>query len=152
MKGWPAPGDPAQCFEVCVLAHPAGLPPDVLALFVYGTLMRDGCRRDFLNGQAFLGPARTQPLYDLLDLGAHPGLVRRQADGRAIEGELYEVLTTLVRVLDEVEGAPTLFRLEPVAIEGAAGPVFAYLYQPAAAGVPRYPGQRWDNTRSGGSS
>jgi gamma-glutamylcyclotransferase (GGCT)/AIG2-like uncharacterized protein YtfP len=90
-------------------------------------------------------------LYDLRDLGAHPGLVRRRADGRSIEGELYDVPTTLVRVLDEVEGAPTLFRLEEVAIEGAVGPVFAYLYQPAPAGVPRYPGRRWDSTRSGGS-
>jgi gamma-glutamylcyclotransferase (GGCT)/AIG2-like uncharacterized protein YtfP len=134
------------------LAHPVVLPADVFTLFVYGTLMRDGCRHGLLAGQRCLGPARTQPCYDLLDLGAYPGLIRREPDGRSIAGELYECPVARVAVLDEAEGAPTLFRLEPVGIEGAAGPVFAYLYQPAPAGVPRYPGQRWDNRNDGGSA
>jgi gamma-glutamylaminecyclotransferase len=134
------------------LAHPVDLPAELFTLFVYGTLMRDGCRHGLLAGQRCLGPARTRPLYDLLDLGAYPGLVRREPHGRSIAGELYEVPVAKVAFLDEAEGAPTLFRLEPIAIEGVPGPVLAYLYQPAPSGVPRYPWQRWENRKGGGRS
>lgn len=131
------------------------LPPtgtssgDHLRLFVYGTLMRDGCRHRVLAGQPFLGAARTQPHYDLLDLKAYPGLIRCESKGRMIEGELYEVTADLVPVLDRIEGAPTLFRLESVELEDGAGPVVAYFYQSPAVGLPRYPAGRWDNTRRG---
>jgi gamma-glutamylaminecyclotransferase len=130
----------------------SALPPDPYTLFVYGTLMRDGCRRGVLAGQRFLGPARTLPLYDLLDLGAYPGLVRAGTDGRAVVGELYEVARALLGKLDEIEGAPQLFRLEPVAVDGVRGVVFAYFYQPHPAGVPGYAPERWDNARTGGRS
>jgi gamma-glutamylaminecyclotransferase len=134
------------------LAHPVVLPAEVFTLFVYGTLMHDGCRCGVLAGQRCLGPARTRPFYDLLDLGAYPGLVRREPDGRSIVGELYEVPVAQRAILDDIEGAPTPFRLEPIAVEGVAGLVFAYLYQPALSGVPRYPGERWANRKGGGSS
>jgi gamma-glutamylaminecyclotransferase len=119
-------------------------------LFVYGTLMRDGSRSGLLNGQRFLGPVRTPPLYELLDLGAYPGMIRARGCGRVVAGELYEVAAALVGLLDKVEGAPELFRLDPVEAEYTRGPVFAYLYQPHPAGIPGYACQRWDNTRCGG--
>jgi gamma-glutamylcyclotransferase (GGCT)/AIG2-like uncharacterized protein YtfP len=118
-------------------------------LFVYGTLMRDGARHAALAGQRFLGEARTEPCYALLDLGEHPGLVRREPGGRAVCGELYEVAGGLLAELDEIEGAPELFRLGPVAVAGRAGPVSAYFYQPAPGGLPTYGAERWDNRRSG---
>jgi gamma-glutamylcyclotransferase (GGCT)/AIG2-like uncharacterized protein YtfP len=105
-----------------------------------------------LAGQRFLGEARTRPSYELLDLGAHPGLVRREPEGRSVAGELYEVAVDQVPLLDEIEGAPALFRLEPIALEGVQGPAFAYFYQPAPAGIPRYPGERWQNSTRGGSA
>jgi gamma-glutamylcyclotransferase (GGCT)/AIG2-like uncharacterized protein YtfP len=112
--------------------------------------MHDGSRRGLLDGQRFLGPARTLPLYELLDLGAYPGMVRARDSGRVVAGELYEVAAALVGLLDKVEGAPELFRLEPAAVEDFPGPVFAYLYQPHPAGIPGYACQRWDNARNGG--
>jgi gamma-glutamylcyclotransferase (GGCT)/AIG2-like uncharacterized protein YtfP len=118
-------------------------------LFVYGTLMRDGQRHHALAGQRFLGEARTEPRYALLDLGEYPGLVRREPGGRAVCGELYEVEGRLLPELDEIEGAPDLFRLGPVAVVGRAGPVYAYFYQPAPHGLPTYEAERWDNRRSG---
>ena len=39
--------------------------------------------------------------------------------------------------------APTLFRLEGVAIEGQDGPVSAYLYQRSVEGTPLCSGGRW---------
>jgi gamma-glutamylcyclotransferase (GGCT)/AIG2-like uncharacterized protein YtfP len=117
-------------------------------LFVYGTLMRDGSRHAALAGQRFLGEARTEPRYALLDLGEYPGLVRREPGGRSVTGELYEVEDGLRATLDEIEGAPGLFRLKPVAVVGRAGPVYAYFYQPAPHGLPTYEGERWDNRRA----
>jgi gamma-glutamylaminecyclotransferase len=116
---------------------------DLFPLFVYGTLMRGGVRHHLLADQRFLGEARTLPLYALFDLGAYPGMVRRAADGRAVAGELYEVAVGLIPRLDSAEGAPTLFRLEPVAVDGCDGAVSAYLYQRSVEGAPLCSGDRW---------
>jgi gamma-glutamylcyclotransferase (GGCT)/AIG2-like uncharacterized protein YtfP len=121
-----------------------------MTLFVYGTLLSDGCRAGLLAGQRFRGTARTRPRYALLDFGAHPGLVEVTDGGRTVEGEVYEVAMELVPVLDRVEGAPDLFRLGPVEVEGYAGPMYAYFYQPDRRGIPLFPGARWDNRRGRG--
>ena len=120
---------------------------DPFTLFVYGTLMRGGVRSRLLAGQRFRGEGRTLPCYGLFDLGDYPGMVRLGAGGAAVSGELYEVASELVPALDREEGAPTLFRLEPVEIEGG-GTAFAYLYQGPVAGRPPCPGPR--RTRRGG--
>jgi gamma-glutamylcyclotransferase (GGCT)/AIG2-like uncharacterized protein YtfP len=116
-------------------------------LFVYGTLMRDGCRSAVLDQQRYLGPARTRPQYRLLDLGEYPGLVCWDQDGWSIEGELYEVHAGLLPVLDRVEGAPWLFRLDLVELEQPAELVLAYLYQQGGPATPLFSSQRWDNKR-----
>src|SRR5947209_4255302 len=121
--------------------HPQGPSParaEPFRLFVYGTLMCDGCRHRVLAGQRFLGEARTRPHYTLLDLGEYPGLVRHDSEGRCIRGELYEIEAGLLSELDDIEGAPVLFRLEPVSLEGCPGPVYAYFYQPPSGGLLRY--------------
>jgi gamma-glutamylaminecyclotransferase len=117
----------------------------VVVLFVYGTLMRGGARHRVLVGQRFLGEARTCPHYALFDLGAYPGLVLSEAEGRSIHGELYEIDADLIARLDRIEGAPSLFRLEPILIDGYAGGVFAYFYQPSTEGLPLCAGDRWKN-------
>ena len=81
---------------------------DPVHLFVYGTLMRGGCRSAVLAGCEFLGPARTRPAFRLLDLGAYPGLVDGHA---AIDGELYAVSAGVWRSL-----GPQLDTIEGVAI------------------------------------
>jgi gamma-glutamylcyclotransferase (GGCT)/AIG2-like uncharacterized protein YtfP len=116
-------------------------------LFVYGTLMRGGRYHRVLRGQRFVGPAWTLPQYALLDLGAYPGLVCREDDGRPVAGEVYEVSAAVLPRLDAVEGSPELFRLGRVLLEGVEGVVYAYFYQPSAAGVPPVAGERWDSRR-----
>jgi gamma-glutamylaminecyclotransferase len=123
------------------------VPADPFRLFVYGTLMRGGRYHRILDGQRFLGPARTLPRYALLDLGAYPGLVHRPEDGRVVGGEVYEVAVALLPRLDATEGAPELFRLGSVALEGVEGLVYAYFYQRGFAGVPLVAGERWENRR-----
>lgn len=115
-------------------------------LFVFGTLMTDGPRHYALAGARFLGPARTRPNVQLLDLGPYPGLVHAPDGGRSVVGELFEVPLHLLPQLDEIEGAPTLFRLEAVLLEGQDQPVFAYFYQQLSTGV-LYTAERWDNSR-----
>jgi gamma-glutamylcyclotransferase (GGCT)/AIG2-like uncharacterized protein YtfP len=124
-------------------------PDDSFLLFVYGTLMRGGVRHRLLAGQHFLGEARTPARYALFDLGAYPGMVRRDAGGRAVSGELYEVAVGRISALDAAEGAPTLFRREPVEVEGRDGPVVAYLYQRSVEGASPCPGGRWVNGGGG---
>ncbi len=114
-------------------------------LFVYGTLMSDGCRAVVLEQQRFLGPARTRPQYRLLDLGEYPGLVSWDGEGWAIEGELYEVHPGLLPVLNRIEGSPWLFRLDLVELEEPAELVLAYLYQQSDPATPLFPERRWDN-------
>jgi broad specificity phosphatase PhoE/gamma-glutamylcyclotransferase (GGCT)/AIG2-like uncharacterized protein YtfP len=116
-------------------------------LFVYGTLKRGGVRHVALAGQLLLGAARTTPRYELLDLGAYPGLVRAAA-GRPVEGELYEVGLETLPGLDAAEGAPALFRLDLVELLDDGGPAFAYFYQPEPGGARPCAAPRWDNAAS----
>jgi gamma-glutamylcyclotransferase (GGCT)/AIG2-like uncharacterized protein YtfP len=116
------------------------------ALFVYGTLKRGGVRHHLLANQPFLGEARTLPYYALFDLTHYPGLVHRPAEGRSIRGELYRVETRLLARLDRAEGAPTWFRLEPVALEGVDGPAYAYFYQGGIEGRALCANDCWVNS------
>ncbi len=117
----------------------------VVILFVYGTLMRGGVRHRVLAGQRFLGEARTRTQYALFDLGAYPGLVHAPSEGQAIHGELYEIDADLIPRLDRIEGAPSLYRLGPILIEGCTGEVCAYFYQGGIERFARCQDNRWKN-------
>jgi gamma-glutamylcyclotransferase (GGCT)/AIG2-like uncharacterized protein YtfP len=119
---------------------------DRFKLFVYGTLMRGGVRHRVLADQRFLGEAQTRPCYVLLHLGDYPGLIHCAEKGRAIHGELYEVVDSLRKQLDALEGAPHLFRLEPVLLQRPEGEVEAYFFQPDSTGLSLYGDDRWRNS------
>jgi gamma-glutamylcyclotransferase (GGCT)/AIG2-like uncharacterized protein YtfP len=65
----------------------------------------------------------------------------------AVHGELYEVAGSMVTQLDEIEGAPSLFRLEPVEVEGMDREVFAYFYRQDTRGLPLCQDGRWRNRK-----
>lgn len=113
-------------------------------LFVYGTLKRGGIRHGTIARARYLGAARTRAGYALYDLGHYPGMVRED-DGGRVEGELYEVSSALVPVLDAVEGAPSLFRLAEVEVEGQDRPARSYLFAGDVTGRPKVESGRWDN-------
>jgi gamma-glutamylaminecyclotransferase len=92
---------------------PPGPPTTV---FVYGTLLRGGSGHHHLAGGRFLGPARTEPAWTLIDLGAYPAL--RPGGSSPIPGELYAVDDALLAALDRWEEVPTLYRRTAVALEG----------------------------------
>lgn len=105
--------------------------------------MRGGVRHGVLSGQRLLGEARTCAHYALFDLGDYPGLVHSESDGKAIQGELYEIDAGLIERLDRIEGSPSLFRLEPIRIEDHTGEVFAYFYQESIEGCSPCAEDRW---------
>jgi gamma-glutamylaminecyclotransferase len=77
-------------------------------LFVYGTLLSGEESHHLLEDAKRLGPARTLPVHTLYDLGEYPAMV---AGGvTAIAGELYEVNEVHLAILDDFEGAPSLFQ------------------------------------------
>lgn len=120
-------------------------PSDPFLLFVYGTLKRGGIRHGALTKQRFLSEVRTRPLYCLFDLGFYPGLTRASTAGQVIHGELYQVALDLRSWLDRIEGAPTLFRLEPIELDGNEGPAFAYFFQQSSEGFARCFDGVWHN-------
>lgn len=112
-------------------------------LFVYGTLKRGGARHHALADQRFLGEARTRPLYSLRHLGEYPGLLP-SFRGLVVHGELYEVDEARREMLDDLEGAPHLFDLGSVELEGIEGTAWAYYYRGRGVG-PRIDSGRWEN-------
>jgi gamma-glutamylcyclotransferase (GGCT)/AIG2-like uncharacterized protein YtfP len=84
-------------------------------VFVYGTLLRGERNHGLLVHARLVGPAATEPRFELIDLGAYPGMT---ADGQtAIRGELYEVDDRTLARLDELEGHPRYYRRETIALD-----------------------------------
>ena len=111
-------------------------------VFVYGTLKRGCCRSHVLRDQQFLGQARTTAKYRLYDTGSYPALVYAD-EGIEIEGELWDVDDACLRVLDAIEGVPTLYRRQPVALQlPPAESAVTYIYLQSVTGMPDC-GSRW---------
>jgi gamma-glutamylcyclotransferase (GGCT)/AIG2-like uncharacterized protein YtfP/lysophospholipase L1-like esterase len=115
-----------------------------MKLFVYGTLKRGECRSHVLRSQTFLGEVLTAARYRLFDTGSYPALVE-DADGLAIEGELWEVDESCLKMLDAIEGVPDLYRRQSMTLDKhcAVGEVQTYIYQRSTVGM-RDCGTRWD--------
>jgi len=119
---------------------------DSTLLFVYGTLMRGGCRAGALAGQRFVGEASTEPRYRMVNCGTYPGLLEA-ASGRSIYGEVWEVSAACLPRVDQVVGVDEgLYERRPIRLREpfADRPVEAYFYLPSTAGMPDC-GDRWVN-------
>ena len=77
-------------------------PAESVHLFVNGTLMRGEELHANLDGAEFCGEWTTAPRYRLFSVGdRHPAMMRDDARGVAIAGELYDVpLGVLATVLE----------------------------------------------------
>lgn len=86
-------------------------------IFVYGSLKRGGSNHALLQGQSFLGTARTAAGFRLFDLGDYPGMVAWPGDTTGVEGEVWAVDAAGLARLDQLEGtAEGLYRRAPVAL------------------------------------
>jgi gamma-glutamylaminecyclotransferase len=97
-------------------------------LFVYGTLKRGLCNHRLIADQEYLGEARTEPRYRVIDLGPHPGLVLDEVNGLAVRGELWSVSECCLAELDEFEEEAGAFIRSGLRIAGRAEPVQAYFW------------------------
>jgi gamma-glutamylcyclotransferase (GGCT)/AIG2-like uncharacterized protein YtfP len=96
-------------------------------LFVYGTLLPGEPGHSLLDGARALGPAKTAPAFDLVDLGPYPALV---AGGRtSVVGELFEVSAATLAAIDVHEEHPVLFKRIAIPLEGGAQ-AHAYTLEP----------------------
>ena len=87
------------------------------AIFVYGTLKRGGSNHAFLQGQVFLGEARTEPGYRLFVVADYPGMVRDKTAPRGVAGEVWAVDADTLARLDELEGIEEkLYRRAPITL------------------------------------
>jgi gamma-glutamylcyclotransferase (GGCT)/AIG2-like uncharacterized protein YtfP len=84
-------------------------PPDKpCRLFVYGTLLSGERDHALLAAAELLGPALTEPLFQLVDLGVYAALI---PDGKvAVHGELYAANLETRRQIDIARQVPILFQ------------------------------------------
>jgi gamma-glutamylcyclotransferase (GGCT)/AIG2-like uncharacterized protein YtfP len=82
-----------------------------ILLFVYGTLKMGFSRNYALNGQIYLGTAKTKPEYSMYALNGYPALVdQRMAEKNKLQvstsvfGEIWEVDEETITKIDKIEG------------------------------------------------
>jgi gamma-glutamylcyclotransferase (GGCT)/AIG2-like uncharacterized protein YtfP len=81
-------------------------------LFVYGPMMSGEPEHGRLDGARALGPAETEPAFDLVDLGGEPALV---AGGTtSVRGELYALTPSQLAAIDVHHGHPLRYRRGPI--------------------------------------
>ena len=113
----------------------------MIKLFVYGTLQRGQYRHNLIDGQKFLGDARTAPHYRLYVTRDYPAMVEDFARGQRIEGELFLIDASLIDRLDYIEGHPRLFRRDTVLLDNGQR-VWTYLAAFSVIGL-EDGGTRW---------
>lgn len=76
-------------------------------LFVYGTLRAGEPAHRLLEGAQPVGEFKTEPAYDLMNLGPFPALA--EGGTTAVAGEVYEIPEDSLPLLDDYEDCPRLF-------------------------------------------
>src|SRR5262249_48925271 len=83
-------------------------PPPEYLLFVYGALLPGEPEHARLQGARALGPAETEPAFDLVDLGPEPALV--PGGTTAVRGEVYALTPAQLAAVDVHHGHPLRYR------------------------------------------
>ncbi len=114
-------------------------------VFVYGTLLAGEPNHHLLANAKLVGKARTEPAFELRDLGAFPGLVR--GGEHDVVGEVYAVDAETLAALDWFEGHPRFYRRRRIALSDGVY-IETYLLTPAeVAGRPIIISGNWRQWR-----
>lgn len=83
-------------------------------VFVYGSLKRGFGNHSYLDGQEFLGDAKSvDDNFVMVSLGAFPAVLKDiPSDNLAISGEIYKVNEETLYYLDMLEGNGSLYKRE----------------------------------------
>jgi gamma-glutamylcyclotransferase (GGCT)/AIG2-like uncharacterized protein YtfP len=114
-------------------------------LFVYGTLKRGCSNHAQMDGQEFVGLARTVPGFTLYDLGGYPAIVTAPDDRTGVVGEVWCVDAEGLQRLDRFEGVHEgLYRREQIALQApfADRAIDAYVSVLPVSGRPHV-GSEW---------
>src|SRR5438067_8592738 len=103
------------------------MPGDTTTLFFYGSLKRGHSNPRLVADQEYLGEAVTEPRYRIIGIGQYGGLIRDDAAGLAVKGELWAVSRCCLLELDGFETGEGLWARRPVEVKGHAG-VEAYFW------------------------
>jgi len=87
-------------------------------VFVYGTLMQGERNHLLIASDELVGPARTAPHYELVNLETYPALIR--GGHTAVSGEVYAVAEDTLVALDELEGHPEYYQRGLIVLEDGA--------------------------------
>jgi gamma-glutamylcyclotransferase (GGCT)/AIG2-like uncharacterized protein YtfP len=115
-------------------------------LFLYGTLKRGQRNHRFLDGQAFVGEARTMPRYRLYVCQGCPCLIEDAAHGEAVRGEVWRVDDDALRRIDALEEVPILYSRRAIVLQDFPARVAAYFYNGDVAGAEDCRGE-WPSRR-----
>ncbi len=94
-------------------------------IFTYGTLMTGQPNHRLLARAKWIGSARTEPRFDLVDLGPFPGLM--SGGTTSVLGEIYEVDRETLAALDRLEGHPSFYERKTIRLANGQW-IAAYLY------------------------
>lgn len=115
--------------------------PTRTRVFVYGTLRRGQPAHDFLAKQRFVGEARTIAAFELVDLGAYPGLVR--GGETSVVGEVWAVDDSTLARLDRYEGHPHLYLRQAIVLHSGETAQAYVMAAEQARGRAAIPGGDW---------
>jgi gamma-glutamylaminecyclotransferase len=85
-------------------------------VFVYGTLRQDEVNHDLLAQARFVAEGRTEPCFELFDLGSFPAM--STGGETAVLGEVYAVDDATLARLDRLEGHPSFYQRAQIRLEG----------------------------------
>ena len=88
-------------------------------VFVYGTLKSGQSNHHLLKDSKFLGKAKTILKYAMVDNfnSTYPYMLGVHKDGFNIEGEVYEVDEGIKKVLDALEGVPSVYIEDEITVK-----------------------------------
>jgi gamma-glutamylcyclotransferase (GGCT)/AIG2-like uncharacterized protein YtfP len=93
-------------------------------VFTYGTLLKGEVNHHLLARACFVADARTEPCFELFDLGPFPAM--STGGETAVLGEVYAVDEATLARLDRLEGHPSFYQRTQIRLEGGQE-VEAYL-------------------------
>jgi len=115
-------------------------------VFVYGTLRSGERNHHLLQNSKLVQRARTGATFELVSLGAFPGMVA--GGNTAVVGEVYEIDAVTLAALDRLEDHPRFYQRRPIELDDGIEVVAYLLSADQVRGCPRIPGGDWlDATR-----
>jgi gamma-glutamylaminecyclotransferase len=85
-------------------------------VFTYGTLLKGEVNHHLLAQACFVAEARTEPCFELFDLGPFPAM--STGGETAVLGEVYAVDDATLARLDHLEGHPSFYQRTRIRLDG----------------------------------